>query len=117
MAAVITDSNGKLVAAGIKQSQLKENVSFVKAEAIEWGLQIAKEVALSSLIIEIDCKEVAELVNNIKCSKTAIYWIISESQHHKRDFQTVNVQFVRRSCNAHSHALAKFALGKDTFAV
>ena len=46
-----------------------------KAEAVEWGLQVAKEVAISSLIIESDCKEV-ELVNNTKSSRTTIHWII-----------------------------------------
>lgn len=45
----------KVIAAGIKQTQLTENVSFAEEETIEWGLQVAKEVALSSLIIERDC--------------------------------------------------------------
>lgn len=35
--------------------QLRKDVSYAEAEAIEWGLQVAKEVALSSLIIKTDC--------------------------------------------------------------
>ncbi|KAH9723455.1 retrovirus-related pol polyprotein from transposon RE1 [Citrus sinensis] len=74
LATVITNSNGKLVA---------------EAEAIEWGFQVAKEAALSSLIIESDCQEVVELINNTNGSRTTVHWIISEIQHQKRDFPTV----------------------------
>lgn len=35
LAAVLTDLNGKVIAAGINQSLLKEYVSFAEAEAIE----------------------------------------------------------------------------------
>lgn len=52
--AVIRNSDGLVRAAGIKQAQLREVVSFVEAEAIQWGLQVAKKVAISSLIVETD---------------------------------------------------------------
>ena len=102
LAAVITNSNGK---------------SAAEAEAIEWGFQVAKEAALSSLIIELECQEVVELINNTNGSITAVHWIISKIQHHKRDFPTVKFLFVPRNCNAHAHSFAKFALGKDASAV
>lgn len=42
LGAVIKDPSGKIVAAGIKQVPLREAVSFAEAEAMEWGLQVAK---------------------------------------------------------------------------
>ena len=78
---------------------------------------MAKKVVLSSLIIELDCKEV-ELVNNTKDSKATIHWIVSNIHYLKREFQNVKFLFVpRRNCNAHAHSVAKFALENDTSAV
>ena len=56
--AMIRDSNGKIIAAGINQIHLKGPVSLAEAEAVQWGLQLAKEAYLTSLIIKLDCLEV-----------------------------------------------------------
>lgn len=63
--ATIKDSNDKVVI-GIGKTQVRRNVSYVEEKDIEWGLQVAKEALISSSIIEIDCQEVADLVNNAK---------------------------------------------------
>lgn len=54
LGAIIKDSSGKIVAVGIKQVLLRKGVSFAKVEAIEWGLQVAKEPSLSTMIMKID---------------------------------------------------------------
>ncbi|XP_024043750.1 uncharacterized protein LOC112100097 [Citrus clementina] len=117
LGAVLHDSNGRVVAAGIKQASFRKDVSFAEAEAIQWGLQIVKETAAASLIVETDYKYVAELVNNTKGSRSEIFWIILEIQTQKREFQRIHFNFVPRFCNAHAHSLAKHALRKDTTAV
>lgn len=63
--ATIKDSNDKVVI-GIGKTQVRRNVSYVEEKDIEWGLQVAKEALISSSIIETDCQEVADLVNNTK---------------------------------------------------
>lgn len=60
--ATIKDSNDKMVVVGIRKTQLRRNVGYVEAEVIEWGLQVAKEV--SSLIIETDCQEVTDFLDD-----------------------------------------------------
>ena len=70
LGAVIRNSDGLVIVAGIKQAQLREGVSLVEAEAIQWGLHVAKKAAISSLIVETNCKEVADLINNTKGSRT-----------------------------------------------
>lgn len=117
LGAVIRDSKGIVIAADIQQTRLKGEVSFAEAEAMRWGLQIAKEAALSNLIVEIDCQEVAELVNNTKGNKTEIFWIVSDIQDQRKYFQKTTVQYVPRYCNAYAHSLAKFALGRKTSAI
>lgn len=47
---VIRDSGGKIVVVYTKSSKYYDNMTFAKAKAIEWGMQIAKEVDLSYVI-------------------------------------------------------------------
>lgn len=76
-----------MVAVGVKQTQFKRDVSFAEVEAVESGFKVAKEEAVSSLIMETNCLDVAEVINNTKGSRTEIFWIISEIQKLKRIFQ------------------------------
>ena len=61
---VIRNSGGKFIVVAMKPSKFIGKIDFAEAEAIQWGLQIAKEAAAASLIVETDCKDVAELVYN-----------------------------------------------------
>ncbi|KAL9444025.1 hypothetical protein AB3S75_017242 [Citrus x aurantiifolia] len=54
----------------VNQIHLKGPVSLAEVETVQWGLQLAKEVYLTSLIIKSDCLEVVQLVNNTKGSRT-----------------------------------------------
>ena len=76
--AVIRDLENKIIATSIMQTGMKEHVSYAEAEAIEWGLKLTRRAALSTLIIESDCLEVVELVNNTKSNKIGLWWIIEE---------------------------------------
>ena len=73
---MIRDSNGKIVAAGINQNLLKGSIGLAEVEAVLWGLQLARSANVTSLIIESDCLEVVQLVNNTKGSITEIFWTI-----------------------------------------
>ncbi|KAH9668523.1 reverse transcriptase domain-containing protein [Citrus sinensis] len=117
LGAVIRDSENNFVATGIMQTGMKESVSYAEAEAIDWGLKLARRAALSTLIIESDCLEVVELVNNTKSNKTGLWWIIEEIQNQKRTFCNVIVNHIPRTCNVCAHSLAKFAVGANTPAV
>lgn len=55
LGAVIGDDKGRVVAAAIKPSRLSWDVQFAEAEAVELGLQVAKEAQLTSIIIETNC--------------------------------------------------------------
>lgn len=111
---VIKDSRSNTVAAGINQVQLTGNVSWAEAEAVQWSIKVAREAALHSVIIETDCLEVAELINNTNGNRTEIFWTISGIRNQMKYFQKVAVQHVCRNCNANAHSLAKFALRKNT---
>lgn len=75
---VIKDSYQKTIAATVRCIKFYGDTSFVEAEAAKWGLFVAQTARLSSVIIESDCLEVVELINNRKSSRTEICWPISD---------------------------------------
>ena len=87
---------------------------MAEAEAVLWGLQLAKSADVTSLIIESDCLEVVQLVNNTKGSRSEIFWTILAIQNHMKNFQKVVVNHIPRHCNACAHYLAKRAVGKNS---
>ncbi|KAL9457035.1 hypothetical protein AB3S75_006131 [Citrus x aurantiifolia] len=107
---VIRDNQGKCMAAAIKKSKFTGDVSYVEAEAAEWGLYIAKEAGLKAVILETDSLEVANLINKRKASSTEIFWRVKEIQAMKQEFSLFEAKHVSRSCNLCS--LAKLALGR-----
>lgn len=69
---MIRDSSGKMITAAIKNTSFHGNASFLEAQPIEWGLEVAKKVNLNKLIMETNCNEVANLVNNKIHNRTKI---------------------------------------------
>lgn len=57
---VMRDSNSRVV----MTVAFRGEVRFSKAEAMEWGIQAAIQAKMHSVIVETDCLEVANLVNN-----------------------------------------------------
>ena len=70
---VIRNDKGDVVAAAIKPSSFNRDVPFTEAEAIEWGMQVAKKAGITAVILESDCQAATDLANNRKGSKTEIF--------------------------------------------
>ncbi|KAL9408398.1 hypothetical protein AB3S75_046874 [Citrus x aurantiifolia] len=117
LGAVIRDSNSRIIVAAVKATQFIGDVKAAEAEAVEWGLVMAKNAALSSLMVETDCQDVGKLINDQKGSKTEIVWMISEIQDQRKDFQHISFHYTPRSCNAHAHSLANLSLRSNRNAV
>ena len=112
LGAIIRDENGKVITAAIKVSKFFGDVSFAEAEAIKWGMQIARDAHVRALIVESDPQGVVSLVNNMHGSRTEIYWVYSEIQSLMKQFEQVNIKYTHRFCNAIAHSLTKLALEK-----
>ncbi|KAH9717652.1 reverse transcriptase domain-containing protein [Citrus sinensis] len=107
---VIRDSSNKVKVAAVKSTLFTGDVQTTEAEAVEWGLVVAKSAAFQCIMVESDCQEVVKLINNNEGSRTEIMWVISEIQSLSKDFQNISCYHTPRSCNTHAHSLAKLAL-------
>ncbi|KAH9650223.1 putative reverse transcriptase/RNA-dependent DNA polymerase [Citrus sinensis] len=70
---VIRNDKGDVVAAAIKPSSFNGDVPFAEAEAIKWGMQVAKRAGINAVILESDCQVAIDLANNRKGSKAEIF--------------------------------------------
>lgn len=114
--AIIRDSTGRCLVASIKTTKFWGDVSYAEAEVVEWGINITKEAGLQSIILEIDCHQVVELINNWENSLTEIYWIILEIQASKKNFKAFESKDAPRTCNECTYSLARIAMEKsETF--
>ena len=112
LGAVIKDECGNATTAAIKISKFHGDVSFAEAEAMEWGMQIARDAHVRALIVESDSQGVVNLVNNKQGSRSEIFWVVSEIQSLMENFKQVSIKYTYRSCNVIAHSLAKLALEK-----
>lgn len=49
--------------ATVKTVAFRGEIRFSKAEAVEWGLKVVIDAKTLSVIVEMDCQEVANLIN------------------------------------------------------
>ncbi|KAH9712392.1 putative reverse transcriptase/RNA-dependent DNA polymerase [Citrus sinensis] len=112
LGAVIRNAEGNVVAAAINFSKFFGDVAYVEAAAMEFGLQVAGNANLPSLIVETDSQEVAGFVNNRQSSMTEIWWVVAAIQSLMKNFNQIKVQHIPRSCNTIAHSLTKLALEK-----
>ncbi|KAH9656688.1 reverse transcriptase domain-containing protein [Citrus sinensis] len=104
--------NPPQAAAAIKVAKFHGDVSYAEAEAMEWGMLVAREANMKAVIMESDSQGVVNLVNNKQGSRSEIYWVVSEIQNLTESFERVSFKYTTRSCNVIAHSLAKLALEK-----
>ncbi|KAL9423014.1 hypothetical protein AB3S75_035159 [Citrus x aurantiifolia] len=110
LGAVIRNSKGQVLGAAVRSTTFQEDITTAEAEAVKWGMEMAKKARLMDVIVETDCMEVVNLANNETSNRKEIMWTILEIQECKAGFQTIQIQHVPRCCNKFAHSLAKRAL-------
>ncbi|KAL5547790.1 hypothetical protein UlMin_003021 [Ulmus minor] len=112
LGAVIQDSAGSLIVAGVWPGQHASSVGLVELMAVKAGLQMAKEYGLSSLIVYCDAvNEVAKLqLNALPANEDGI--VISDIKQLASTLNVVFFNYLSRTCNGVAHCLARNALHK-----
>ena len=102
---VIRDEKDNCIAAAVNTTKYFGNVAMAEAAAIKWGMKVALRAGLASVLLESDCLEVVELVNNRCSSMAEISWMISEILEMNNSFQNFRAQHTARIYNSAAHAL------------
>lgn len=100
---VIRNHRGQVLAAAVKSMNFQGNAAIAEAHAVKWGMEVAKDLSLSNVIIDTDCKNVADLANKKVSNRTEIWWTMSDIYKNTQDFQLISFQHVPRKCNGFAH--------------
>ena len=87
-----------------------EDVAIAEAEAICFGIQLAKETGLFPLMIESDSLFVIQLIQGKQHTRTKLLWIISDVQQFMQPKHDFRIRHISRNGNQAADALAKYAL-------
>lgn len=102
---VIGDDKDNCIVAALNTTKYFGSVAMAEAAAIKWGMQVALKTGLVSALLESDCLEVVQLVNNRCSSMAEISWMISEILEMNNSFQNFRAQHTATINNSAAHAL------------
>ena len=105
---VVRNHHGLVMAAGMAQGVFSDDVDLAEAEALCFGLQMAKEIGLSPLIIEYDSLHVTQFVSDRLSTRTELFWLISKAKNLLSPKHKFQVRTFSRVCNTAADALAKY---------
>ncbi|KAL5576098.1 hypothetical protein UlMin_017797 [Ulmus minor] len=107
LGAVIRDSAGSLIVAGVWPGQYASSVGQAELMAVQAGLRMAKEYGLSSLIVYCDVvNEVAKLkMNYLLANEDGI--VINDIKQLASTLNVVSFNYFSRTCNGVAHCLAR----------
>ncbi|KAL5566623.1 hypothetical protein UlMin_029787 [Ulmus minor] len=115
LGAVIRDSAGSLIVAGVWPGQYASSVGQAELMAVKAGLQMAKEYGLSFLIVYCDAvNKVAKLkLNSLPTNEDGI--VINDIKQLASTLNVVSFNYFSRTYNRVAHCLARNALHRLSF--
>jgi ribonuclease HI len=106
--AIIRDHLGTVISCGHWKINSVEDAATAEACALRHGLLLAGEVGCSNLLVESDCSEVVEVMQNGGNSLGAAAAIYEECTFLCRGFSRVSFAHCPREANRAAHELSKF---------
>ena len=108
---IARDWNGRFVAAMCKQIHAALGPLEAESKAVEGGLQFAKQLGVSDLIIEGDSLIVSRALSQSSSVPASIDVVIMGIKSAALEFHNVYFSHVKRNANTPTHMLAKYAKG------
>ena len=106
--AIIRDHFGSFISAGRWNLQYVEDAATAEACALRDGLLLAGKIGCNKLMVESDCSDVVEVMQNGGNSLGAAAAIYEECTFLRRNFARVSFSHCPREVNMAAHELAKF---------
>ena len=108
---IARDWNGRFVAAMCKQIHAPLGPLEAESKAVEGGLQFAKQLGVSDLIIEGDSLIVSRALSQSSSVLASIDAVIMGIRSAALEFHNVYFSHVKRNANTPAYMLAKYAKG------
>ena len=114
---LIWDKGGKLVGACSKKLLAPLGAVQAEAEAIELGLQFAKDMLIQEFVLLSDSLILVNALKEVTPPPTAVAALVYCSLAASHEFHQVDISHVGMQGNRLAHLLAKHALGIVDFSV
>lgn len=106
-----------VIACFCDKGQAAHNAEEVEALAVKCGLEIAKDIGVTKVVVESDCQQVISKLKNGTIDRSYEGFIISDILSLVNFFNVISFKYVRRICNGVAHCLAKCSHSFDGFRV
>jgi ribonuclease HI len=108
--AVIRDSSGSFIAASHSYFEHVVDAPSAELMAVKDGLLLARHIGCNRIIIQSDCLEVVETVQQGGFLAAAGAPIYDECNHLWQEFQSISIEHCDRESNQVAHVLAREAI-------
>lgn len=105
------------MAAAVHPHVFSGDIKLIEAEAMIFGLRIAKDLGLFLLIVEADANNVVELASGKIITEKEIDSTIAELQSIANELRGVQFVHAHRNCNVKAHNLVKYVVIIQKFLV
>lgn len=102
-----SDTAAPMLAASCYQD-CRYDPAVAEALALRWGLELALNVEIERVQVELDAQVVIRAMNSPSCS-SSLEHIIQDCKALAREFQAVDFHYVNRTANNVAHTLAAMA--------
>ncbi|XP_050212805.1 uncharacterized protein LOC126664453 [Mercurialis annua] len=109
------DNNGDIIVAGHVRKRASPEIICAEAEAVKWGLELARDCSLNQIVIESDNSALIAAFCNNGVFLNELGDILNEIRNLAIGFEQVLWKAVPRIRNQLAHDLAKEAAAEDEF--
>ncbi|KAK6116532.1 hypothetical protein DH2020_049737 [Rehmannia glutinosa] len=109
LGAILRDHNGNVIHTIAKKITHEFSIEIAEAMACLEGLTTAKNLQLTSVLIESDCMHMVQAFHRKETNLTYLGSVIEDIRQLSRDFPSFSLRYIPRTANRVAHYLAKFA--------
>ncbi|XP_074287635.1 uncharacterized protein LOC141612782 [Silene latifolia] len=103
---IIRDHDGHVERAGVQQTRERWEAEIAEAKAMEFGLQMALQMGIVSIVAESDCKTLVNMLKSGTMPSSYLSNIGRSILNLASQFNVIEFNFVRRDGNRAVHCMA-----------
>lgn len=106
---VLRDSEGQIVAAGVRKLDARWGVEQTEVAAAKYGLQLAHRLGFPRVVLECDSMNVVRAINDRAAGFSPLMLFYEDIAKLKTSFESFSCNHVSRKCNTVAHLMARWS--------